>query len=166
MVELSGESVIFVRVRPGNLDRLMTDLRRNSKVKEVEPVMGTYDLAVSGAFRSLDELQRFQAEIESKEQCEGCAVHPSFATWEHTHGTEPLPFVGWTLIRTTDQERATKELQRLPSVERLITTTGEFDLIARLSAKDPNDLQEVVIRDIQKVPGVRRTETRAGFRKG
>ncbi|HYM40777.1 MAG TPA: Lrp/AsnC ligand binding domain-containing protein [Thermoplasmata archaeon] len=58
-----------------------------------------------------------------------------------------------------------QELQEVPCVQRLIGTTGEYNVIARIGAKDPNALQQSVIREIQKVHGVRRTETRPSLTK-
>lgn len=164
MVDLSEESVVFLRVTPGHVERALSDLRRNPKVKEAEAVMGTYDIAVTGAFRSSEDLGRFQAEIEAKDFCESYSAHPGFENWRREEEAEE-PVAGWTLIRAVDAERAMKELQKVPSVQRLIGTTGEYNLIARIGAKDPSALQETVIRDIQKVHGVRRTETRPSLSK-
>ncbi len=127
--------------------------------------MGLYDIAVTGAFRNAEELRKFQGEIESKDFCEGCAAHPGFENWRREEKPREEPVNGWTLIRAVDVDRAMKELQRVPSVERIIGTTGEYNLIVRIGAKDPNALQETVIREIQKVHGVRRTETRTSLAK-
>lgn len=165
MVDLSEESVVFLRVTPGHVERALAELRQHPKVNEAEAVMGLYDIAVSGAFRNAEELRKFQSEIESKDFCEGCAAHPGFENWRREEKPREEPVNGWTLIRAVDVDRAMKELQRVPSVERIIGTTGEYNLIARIGAKDPNALQETVIREIQKVHGVRRTETRTSLAK-
>ncbi len=159
MVELSEESVVFLRVTPGHVERALEELRKYPHVKEVEAVMGPYDIAVTGAFRNAEELRKFQAEVESKEFCEGCSAHPGFENWRREEAVEEA-VNGWTLIRAVDVERAMKELQQVPSVQRIIGTAGEYNLIARIGASDPNKLQETVIRDIQKIQGIRRTETR------
>lgn len=165
MIELSEESVIFAHVKPGKVERTLTELRRNPKVRIAEPVMGTYDLAISGAFKSPEDLRKFQTEIEENESFEGTTAYPGFATWSREGKVPEQEFVGWTLIRATDPDGAMKELQKIPSVNRLISTAGEYNLIARISAKNPNELQEVVLQNIQKVPGIRRTETRSGIRQ-
>ena len=159
MVELSEESVLFLRVKPGRVENALTELQRHSKVKTAEPVLGVYDIAVTGAFRTMADLRKFQAEIEAKDFCEGCAAHPGFENWSRKEEAEE-PVNGWTLIQAVDAERAMQELQKVPSVQRIIGTTGEFNVLARIGAKDQNKLQETVIRDIQKVRGIRRTETR------
>ncbi len=164
MVELSEESVLFLRVTPGHVENALNELKRHPKVKTAEPVMGAYDIAVTGAFRTMDELRTFQSEVEAKEFCEGCAAHPGFENWRRKEEAEE-PVNGWTLIRAIDAARAMQELQDVPSVQRIIGTTGEYNVIARVGAKDPNALQQSVIRDIQKVHGVRRTETRPSLTK-
>jgi len=160
--ELSGESVLFLRVTPGHVERAVTELRRHSHVKSAEAVMGTYDVAVTGAFRSTEELRKFQSEIEAKDFCEGS--HPGFESWRSEEARDET-VNGWTLIRAVDVDRAMQELQKVSSVQRIIGTTGEYNVIARIGAKDSNALQETVIRDIQTVHGVRRTETRPSLRK-
>jgi DNA-binding Lrp family transcriptional regulator len=162
--ELSGESVLFLRVTPGHVERAVSELQRDSHVKSAEAVLGTYDVAVTGAFRNTEELRKFQSEIEAKDFCEGSAAHPGFENWHRKEEAEE-PVNGWTLIRAVDAQRAMQELQEVPSVQRINGTTGEYNVIARIGAKDSNSLQETVIRDIQKVQGVRRTETRPSLRK-
>jgi len=114
---------------------------------------------VTGAFRSSEDLRRFQTEIEGKDFCEASSAHPGFENWRR-EGKAEEPASGWTLIRAVDAERAMKDLQKVSSVQRVIGTAGEYNLIVRIGAKDTNALQQAVIRDIQKIPGVRRTETR------
>lgn len=164
MVDLSEESVLFLRVTPGRVESALSELQRHPKVKTAEPVMGAYDLAVTGAFRTMEELRKFQSEIEAKEFCEGCAAHPGFENWHRKEEAEE-PVNGWTLIRAVDAERAMEELQKVPSVQRIIGTTGEYNVLARIGAKDSNALQQSVIREIQTVHGVRRTETRPSLSK-
>jgi Lrp/AsnC ligand binding domain len=165
MTELSDESVIFARVKPGQIERTLMELKRNSKVRIAEPVMGTYDLAISGAFKSPEDLRKFQTELDENESLEGSMAYPGFGTWSREGKMPEQEFVGWTLIRATDPDSAMKELQKIPSVNRLISTAGEYNLIARLSARNPSELQEVVLQNIQKVPGIRRTETRSGLKQ-
>lgn len=164
MVELSDESVIFLRVKPGEVDRALKELRRNPAVKDAEAVLGTYDVAVTGAFRSFEDLRRFQTEVEGKDFCEGSTAHPGFENWRR-EGVEESPVTGWTLIRAVDAEKAMKDLQRVPSVQRIVGTAGEYNLLARVGAKDPAALQDAVVRDIQRIRGVRRTETRPSVKR-
>jgi DNA-binding Lrp family transcriptional regulator len=164
MVELSEESVVFLRVKSGEVERALTELRRNPAVKEAEAVMGLYDVAVTGAFRSWEDLRQFQAEVEAKDFCEESAAHPGFENWRR-EGEAEAPMSGWTLIRAVDAQKAMKDLQRIPSVHRIVATAGEYNLLVRVGAKDAGSFHDAVVRDIQKVHGVRRTETRPSLKR-
>jgi len=158
---LSEESLVFMRVRPGHVERALGQLRKNPKVKEAEAVLGAYDIAIAASVRNAEELRKLQAELEAQDYCEGSSAHPGFESWRRTPPAGDTPVNGWTLIRAVDAERAMRELQKLPAVKRIIGTAGEYNLIARIGAKDTDELQRTVLRDIQRVEGVRRTETRA-----
>lgn len=163
MVELRGESVLFLRVRPGQVDRAVKELAKDPRVRKAEAIIGTYDVAVAGAFRNLDDLQKFASEAEMKDYCEACTAHPGFAEWKNEQDDEPA--TAWTLIRAANAPKAADELKRVSSVKKLFSTTGEFNIVARLTAKDPAELQRIILRDLHKVPGVRRTETRPSLSK-
>lgn len=160
MPELSEESIVFLRVRPGHVERALGQLRRNPKVKEAEAVLGLYDIAIAASVRNAEELRKLQSQFEAEDFCEGSSAHPGFESWRREGPAKEAPVNGWTLIRAVDAERAMRELQKLPAVERIIGTAGEYNLIARVGAEDTNELQRTVLRDIQRVEGVRRTETR------
>jgi DNA-binding Lrp family transcriptional regulator len=164
MAELSEESVVFLRVRPGHVERALSRLRQNPLVKEAEAIMGRYDIAVAASVRNAEELRKLQSEFEAEDFCDGSFAHPAFESWRREGPAREAPVNAWTLIRAANAERAMRELQRLPMVERIIGTTGEYNLIARIGAKDTNELQSGVLRDIQRVEGVRRTETRAAIK--
>ena len=150
LVELSEESVVSLRVKSGEVERALTELRRNPAVKEAEAVTGLYDVAVAGAFRNWEILRRFQAEVEAKDFCEGCAAHPGFENWRR-EDAKATPVSAWTLIRAVDAEKATKALQKIPSVQRIIGTAGEYNRIARVGARDAAAFHDAVVRDIQKI---------------
>ena len=73
------------------------------------------------------------------------------------------PVTGWVLIRTNDSQRVASEIKKIPGIEGLIGTVGNFDLIARLGVEEPNVLVSTVLRKIQTISGVRTTETLPSF---
>lgn len=164
-MELPGESVLFVRVKPGTVDRALKELREHPSVSKAEPVLGPYDVVVTGAFKNIDQLHKFAEELESREFCEGCAASPSFEGWIRPK-EEAREISAWTLIKATNPQRAMRELQRIDAVNRIYTTTGEFNVIANVAAHKPYELMETLTKEIQKIKDVRRTETLTGIPKG
>ena len=162
-MELPEETVVFLRVRPGNLDRVLKDLRRNASVRTAEPTLGPFDLVVTGAFRDDVALRNFVKEVEAKEYLDHCEVRPSFRQWTR-EGAVERPFLGWALIQARNPDAAMKGLQSVAAVNRIYEVPGEFNIVANLSVDDPSKLLETVTREIHKIEGVRRTETLMGFR--
>jgi len=158
MPELTGESVLLLRVKPGNLEKAMREIRKNKAVVRVEPLFGRYDLVVTGAFRDFEALRRFSEELQGKEFTETCAAHPAFDQWTREERAE-MPWNAWTLIRAQNLEAARMKLRQIEAVNRVYTTTGEHGLIVRLSTSRPEDLQKAILEQVQRVPGVQRTET-------
>jgi DNA-binding Lrp family transcriptional regulator len=56
------------------------------------------------------------------------------------------------------QERVLETLSGYPEVRRLMTVSGEYDLVAELAARDPAELDRLLVK-IGKVPGVSKTIT-------
>ncbi len=162
IVELPGESVLFVRVKPGMTDRALKDLRKHPSVSRAEPVLGPYDIVVTGAFKNVELLQKFAEELGTKEFYEGCAPNPSFEEWNRPEKAE-REISAWTLIKAVNPQRAMKELQRIAAVNSVYTTAGEFNVIANIAANKPQDLMDTLLKEVQKIKDVRRTETLAGI---
>jgi len=155
---LSGPSVVFVRVKAGNVDRAMREIRRNKAVERVEPLLGPHDLVLTGTFKDFETLRKYSENLEAQEFCEGTVVYPTFEQWRR-EGKPEQPWNAWALVKTDDIEAAKGELKRISAVNRYYTTAGEYGLIVQLSAENPSELQEAVMEELQKVEGVRRTET-------
>jgi DNA-binding Lrp family transcriptional regulator len=164
LVELSGESVLFLRVRPGEVERALGDLKENPSVKGAEPTLGPYDIVVTAAFPDDVALRTFAAEMEAKEYCEGCAVRPSFRQWVR-EGAEEKPVNAWTLIHARNTEKTMRALQNVPAVNRVYEIPGEFNMVANLAVDDPAKLMDTLTRDVHRIEGIRRTETLTAIRK-
>ncbi len=158
MGDLSGPSVMFVRVSAGNVDKAIREIKRNKQVQQVEPLLGPYDLVVTGGFKNFETLRKFSEELETQEFCEGCTVHPTYEEWAR-EGKVEGPWNAWALVKTGNTEAAKNELKRISGVNHFYVTAGEYGLIIRLSAKKPEELHETILQELQKVEGVRRTET-------
>jgi len=150
-------------VKPGNVERAIKELLRNKNVQSAEPLFGRFDLAVTGAFRDFEALQRFSEELRSKDYCESCATHPTFDLWKREERPE-RPWNPWTLVRAQNPQNVKTKMRQIEAVSRIYATAGENDLVVRLSADSPEELHEAILSQVQRVPGVRRTETLAAPR--
>jgi len=62
----------------------------------------------------------------------------------------------------TDPGKALKfldQIKKLPEVKFAAATAGRFDIVARIEAADLNALGDAVVSKIQRISGVRYTET-------
>jgi DNA-binding Lrp family transcriptional regulator len=158
MAELKAGSIVFVRVSAGKVDKAVRDIQKNENVIAAEPVLGPYDVVVTGGFKDSAALRKFSEDLENEEFCEECVAYPTYEDWSREE-KEELPWNAWTLVKTRDAEATKAELKRISAVNKYFLTTGEYGVIARLSAKNPEKLHETVMRELQKVEGVHRTET-------
>lgn len=62
-------------------------------------------------------------------------------------------------IEQDSWRRVTRALSALPGVERISLVGAEFDVLVQVRAHDNHELRDVVLSQIQSVPGVRGTRT-------
>jgi DNA-binding Lrp family transcriptional regulator len=163
-MEVPGESVVLVRVRPGQVDRALKELRKLEPVNRVETVLGPYDLVVTGAFRDSRSFQKFLQGIEEQDFCQGCEAQITLEGWKRER-EEKGPISAWTLIQASNPEKVMKELQKIPAVNRLYTTPGHFNVIANIAAPETSKLIKTLTDEIHRIHEIRRTETLSGVRE-
>ena len=162
--ELSGTSVIFVKVAPGYVERTLTTLRGKPNVASAEAVLGRHDIVVAGNFRDSDALRGFQSEVQLLDHVRSFRSYP--ALWNSTQKkTDGHAVSAYVLIRSTNPQKAISELEKLPMVQGIIGTTGDSDIVARIGATNNEDLRQTVVNKVQTMPGVLSTETLLAFPK-
>ena len=57
------------------------------------------------------------------------------------------------------EEQVTKALEALPQVKETHTVYGIYDLITRVEYADKQELNEIIIRKIRGIPGIKNTIT-------
>ncbi len=139
----------------------MEEVKRQPFVQEVKTVMGPYDLAFSGSFKDVNELNRFVQLLEAKEYFEECVVNPTFNRWEG-NTTEEKPIVAWSLIQATHPSEVQEKLERVEGVPRIYTTAGEHNLVAELGFDAIEEMKDRT-KDIHEIPGIKRRGTLPGF---
>jgi len=161
--ELVGTSVIFVKVAPGYVERTLTTLRAKPNVAKAEAVFGRHDIAVAGSFRDSDELRKFQSEVQLMDKVRGFRSYPALQNWTQK-GTDGHASNAYLLIRSTDTQKTMSELKNVPEIQEIIGTTGDSDIVARISADARENLLESVVTKVQSMPGVLSTETLPAFK--
>ena len=56
-------------------------------------------------------------------------------------------------------------MKKVPEIQEIIGTTGDSDIVARISADPRENLLESVVTKVQGMPGVLSTETLPAFSK-
>lgn len=160
MPEQEGEGILLLKVRPGTVEAALKELHGKAEVEEAQPVLGTYDVVVTGAFKDIEDLRRFSTAIVGADFCEDCIENVSLERWarEEPQGGAAA---AWTLIKAADPERVAMELRKVPAVNAVFSTVGAYDVIAKLAAQSPRELQDSILGRIQTLEGIRRTESLA-----
>jgi len=162
--ELSGTSVIFVKVAPGQVERTLTTLRGKPNVASAEAVLGRHDIVVAGNFPNSDALRGFQAEVQLLDHVRSFRSYPALWNWTQKQ-TNGHTISAYVLIRSSNPKQAISELEKLPMVQAIIGTTGDSDIVARIGATNNEDLRQTVVNKVQTMPGVLSTETLLAFPK-
>ena len=160
--DLNGESLIFLKVTPGHVERTLKTIREQPHVTKAEAVLGRHDLAVAASFKTTDELQQFAARVQAMDNIRGFRSYPGLQNWKSSE-KNGYPASAYILIRSADPARATSELSKLAGVEAVIGTTGDLDVIARVGAESQDRMFSTIVKQVNSVPGVKSTETLPTF---
>jgi DNA-binding Lrp family transcriptional regulator len=161
-MELPGESLFFLRVKPGEVETALKELREHPKVARAETLLGPYDIVAPVNIRDTEELRELASEMESKPFCEGCSVMPSVATWSREPAVRKA-VSAWTLIHATDSKSVAEALKDIETINKVYETMGDFNVIANLAVEELSALHETLIKRIQRIEGIKRTETLASL---
>lgn len=80
-------------------------------------------------------------------------------------GYETCAFVGIFLTSPSTFEYVVKELEKIPEVVECYYTTGQYDLLIKVFAKNNKDLLRIIHTQLQPL-GLSRTETLMSFKEG
>ncbi len=163
-MEVPGESLFFLRIKPGEVENAIKTLKEHPKVTRAEALLGPYDMVAPVDVRSTDELRELASELEGKPFCESCSVLPSLSTWMREPAVTK-PISAWSLIHATDSKSVAEALKGIETINRVYETMGEFNVIANMAVEELGALRETLIGRIQKIKGVRRTETLASLER-
>ena len=80
-------------------------------------------------------------------------------------GYETCAYVGIFLNSPSTFEYVVKELEKIPEVVECYYTTGQYDLLIKVFAKNNKDLLRIIHSELQPL-GLSRTETLISFKEG
>ncbi|MFA7584114.1 MAG: Lrp/AsnC ligand binding domain-containing protein [Proteiniphilum sp.] len=80
-------------------------------------------------------------------------------------GYETCAFVGIFLTSPSTFDYVVKELEKIPEVVECYYTTGQYDLLIKVFAKNNKDLLRIIHKELQPL-GLSRTETLMCFKDG
>jgi len=80
-------------------------------------------------------------------------------------GFETCAYVGIFLISPSTFDNVVKELEKIPEVVECYYTTGQYDLLIKVYAKNNKDLLRIIHSELQPL-GLSRTETLICFKDG
>ncbi len=80
-------------------------------------------------------------------------------------GYETCAYVGIFLTSPSTFEYVVKELEKIPEVVECYYTTGQYDLLIKVFAKNNKDLLRIIHSELQPL-GLSRTETLISFKEG
>lgn len=160
MIETKGEGILLLKVKPGTVEKAIKELRGKTEVRKAEPVLGPYDLVVTGAFKDIEDLRRFSDGIVKSAFCEDCVENVSLEQWSREK-PERGAAAAWTLIKAENPKKVAEELRKVPAVNAVYSTLGAYNVIAKLAAKSTRELQDSILKNVQTLPGIRRTESLA-----
>lgn len=158
MTNLSGRSMILLKVFPDQLESARSEISRMENVTNVWPILGSYDLLLSAGFSDHEGLKNLVGEMRSKPYCQECKAHPGFTDWER-EGARDTPVKGWVFIDTADFDSTLEELKKIDKVNYVISTSGEFNMIVGLGVEGIQEYGDILRNHVLTIPGVRRTET-------
>jgi hypothetical protein len=154
MTQLKGDSILLLRVKPGEMNRAVRDLERSEEITEVDTVLGCYDIIASGAVEDSRRLSDFIENVESTPFFKSCYARPSHETWKRRNGGRSTMH-GWVLIRSGSPSATVRDLKKLPNVQKVVLTSGDFNIVANFSVRGYDDWSRTVYEEIHKAAGVR-----------
>src|SRR5437867_9129554 len=159
--ELVGTSVIFVKVAPTYVERTLTTLRAKPNVAKAEAVFGRHDIAIAGGFRNTDELRAFASEVQLMDHVWAFRSYPALQDWTQKKA-DGHASNAYLLIRSNDTQKTMSESKKVPEIQEIIGTTGDSDIVARISAHPRENPLHSVVSHAQGLPAVPASQPRPG----
>lgn len=81
-------------------------------------------------------------------------------------GMKTIAYVGIFLEKAKDYKEVIEQLKAVPQISQAHFTTGNYSIFAKISAKDNENLMDILSSKIQNIDGIARTETFISLHEG
>ncbi len=81
-------------------------------------------------------------------------------------GMKTVAFVGIFLEKAKNYKDVINQLKEVPQISQAHFTTGNYSIFAKITAKDNDDLMNILSTRIQNIDGISRTETFISLHEG
>lgn len=158
MTDLAGKSVIVLKVTPEHMNKALGEIGSVVGVHCLDRVIGSCNIVLTRDFLDEKSLSSFAEKLKTQPYCEECYVYPNHRNWEREE-SQPMDLGCWALIDTGNIEEVFDELKKIPEVKWVVSTSGKYNLIAKIEAVEGGKLSEVLQSKVPQLPGIKRTET-------
>lgn len=163
MTRLEGNIILFLKIRSGSVEEAISYLRNVSEVRQVNRLLGHWDILVAGSFPDYDRYRTFAENMEAKPYCERVTTYPCYKEWKRESPPE-APVTGWAMIGTDRTEETFNKLKEYEYVHWMAVTSGDYNVIVYVGAKELDELSDFICSEVHSIPGVKRTETLPSFK--
>lgn len=157
MTKLAGKSVIVLKVASDQMNKALGEIGSVVGVHCLDRVIGSCNIVLTRDFLDKDSLSSFAEKLKTQPYCEECYVYPNHRDWEREE-SQPMDLSCWALIDTKNMEEVFDELKKIPEVKWVVSTSGKYNLIAKIEAVEGEKLSEVLESRMPQLPGIRRSE--------
>ena len=158
MQETNIPTYVFATVNPGQTNKVVDELKRNSNIEFLAPVTGRFDLVLR--LKQANQEQTFQW-IQNIRQISGIK---STQTTFGMNGFRNTPSMnqplGVSLFNiTSPAETIINQLKSFPGLVEAWAVPGQFDILALWQAKTTDEIVNASIQKLPSLQGISKTET-------
>ena len=158
MQDMNFPTYVFATVNPGQVNKVVEELKRNSNIEFIAPVTGRFDLVLRLKQAAPD--QTFQW-VQSIRQIHGVqSTQSTFGMNGFRNTVAHNQPVGISLFNiTSPAETIMNQLKSFPGLVEAWAVPGQFDVLALWQAKTTDEIVNTSIQKLPSLQGISKTET-------
>jgi len=152
---------VFATVNPGRSTNVVEELKRNSQIDIIAPVIGRYDLVLRLKPNTPHNIYQTVKEIRNISDVRTTDTHTGFDGMQPTKKFENQMALGFSLLNCehTTSEQVIKQLSSIPGFVEASTVPGQFDIVALWQAKTSEEIVKTSVERVSHLDGIFKSET-------